>query len=142
MQDRMTLCSAALWLAAFLLGCGGRGSPSNDAGPAGSGGGDGSPADADAISPCGDESQPCCGDRCNLALVCVNDFPDPDPPHCYRCGGNDEPCCPLRRSCNAGLVCSPTSDKGDRCRPPPDAGTDAVCITSCTQTGGQYCGYI
>src|SRR5688572_28296040 len=115
MQYRMTVCSAALWLAALLLDCGGRSAPSNDAGPAGSGGGDGSaggsasdgssgsPGDADAVSPCGEENQPCCGDQCNPDLICVSDFPDPAPPHCRRCGGNNEPCCPLPRSCNDGL---------------------------------------
>ena len=145
MQDRMTVCSAALWLAALLLGCGGRSAQSNDAGPAGSGGGDGSaggsasdgssgsPDDADAVSPCGEENQPCCGDQCNPDLICVSDFPDPAPPHCRRCGGNNEPCCPLPRSCKDGLVCWQTSDKGKRCGP---------CITSCTQMGGQYCSYI
>ncbi|HMI88633.1 MAG TPA: hypothetical protein VK550_31355 [Polyangiaceae bacterium] len=121
MQDRIALYSAALWLAALLLGCGGGASPSNDAGPAGSGGEDGSasgsvsdgssgpPGDADAIS---------------------------------SCGGNNEPCCPLPSSCNAGLVCGQTSDGGNRCGPPREAGPDAACITSCTQMGGQYCGYI
>ena len=152
MRDLTLLWSAALGCA-VVLGCGGRGSPSEggtggatggdgSAGASASDGSSGSSGNADAAGPCGGENQLCCVSQCDTGLVCVSNFPNPAPPRCHHCGGNGEPCCPLPNDCAPGLVCWQTIDSGNHCGPPRDGSTDPPCITSCTTIGGQYCGRI